>query len=495
MTRSRVQSPSGTKFRVQDRVPVPWSRTGSCSQAQDRVPVPGLCSYDGPALPLGFLAALYLKLLRGFFPGMFFCRRGNRTLRTLSSVVFLTLKLLFTTPSGCVLSFFLLLRLDSGFTTPFSVSGTEGHELGDESGDELGDESGGGVLQEEVYSLRYSGTFLRAYDIIFIIIIFITSTLVFLVVLTLQRYLKPSISSILNSPVPVLSGRTNVSHEDNYKQDGSLLELPCSKREVKVDDVGDVLEVDSSGDAELFVLRPEKQNQPFTVSSVVVLVLSPGLDGQLRVEDAGGDPELLQEQFEPVAPVHRAHKDQRLALDQTQLQQRVDQQELVLLATLDAVLLQLAAVRQLRALELQDHLRGRGHGCEDGTGDHHRVHHQRRQYGVVQQQLLQGLNVLGGLNFFVYSPQQALQVVLEAEGEEQVGLVHHQHLQRRVQHQVLSGELTDLCADRSAFPVTSATRTSLEQNAVNCRIIVWTCWPSSLVGTRTRALTSCSRTL
>jgi len=44
----------------------------------------------------------------------------------------------------------------------------------------------------------------------------------------------------------------------------------CGQREVKVDDVGDVLEVDSSGDAELFVLRPEKQNRHFTVSSSVV---------------------------------------------------------------------------------------------------------------------------------------------------------------------------------------------------------------------------------
>lgn len=47
----------------------------------------------------------------------------------------------------------------------------------------------------------------------------------------------------------------------------------------------------------------------------------------------------------------------------------------------------------------------------------------------------------------------------------------------------------------SAFPEMSATRTSLEQYAVNCLIMVWTCWPSSLVGTRIRAFTSCSRTL
>lgn len=54
---------------------------------------------------------------------------------------------------------------------------------------------------------------------------------------------------------------------------------------------------------------------------------------------------------------------------------------------------------------------------------------------------------------------------------------------------------TDFCADRSAFPEMSATRTSLPQYAVSCRIMVWTCWPSSLVGTRTRALMACSRTV
>lgn len=83
---------------------------------------------------------------------------------------------------------------------------------------------------------------------------------------------------------------------------------------------------------------------------------SPGLDGQLRVEDAGGDPELLQEQFEAVAAVQGSHEHQRLPLNQAQLQQRVDEQELVLLLTLEAVLLQLAAVGQLGALKLQDHL-------------------------------------------------------------------------------------------------------------------------------------------
>lgn len=79
---------------------------------------------------------------------------------------------------------------------------------------------------------------------------------------------------------------------------------------------------------------------------------SPGLNGQLGVENTGRDTKLFQKEFEPVAPVHCSHKHQRLALNQSQPQQRVDQQELVLLLTSDAVLLQLTAVWQLRALKL-----------------------------------------------------------------------------------------------------------------------------------------------
>lgn len=103
------------------------------------------------------------------------------------------------------------------------------------------------------------------------------------------------------------------------------------------------------------------------VASMVCRPCSPGLDGQLRVQHTGRNPKLLQKQFESVASVHRAHKQQRLALNQLQPQQRVDEQELVLLLTLDAVLLQLAAVRQLRALKLQDHLRGHRCRYEDQT--------------------------------------------------------------------------------------------------------------------------------
>lgn len=81
-------------------------------------------------------------------------------------------------------------------------------------------------------------------------------------------------------------------------------------------------------------------------------IVSPGMDRQLRVKNTGRNTKLFHKQFEPVAPVHCSHKHQRLALNQPQPQQRVDEQELVLLLTFDAVLLQLAAVWQLRALKL-----------------------------------------------------------------------------------------------------------------------------------------------
>lgn len=83
---------------------------------------------------------------------------------------------------------------------------------------------------------------------------------------------------------------------------------------------------------------------------------TPGLDGKLRVQHAGRDAELLQEELEAVAALDGADEDQRLSSHQAKLQQGVDQQELVLFFTLDAVLLQLCAVWQLRALKLQRHL-------------------------------------------------------------------------------------------------------------------------------------------
>lgn len=99
------------------------------------------------------------------------------------------------------------------------------------------------------------------------------------------------------------------------------------------------------------------KNKQAPIQSITASV-SPGLHWQLRVEHAGGNAKLLHEQLEPVAPVQRSDKHQRLALNQPQPEQRVDEQELVLLLAPDAVLLQLAAVWQLRALELQDDLKG-----------------------------------------------------------------------------------------------------------------------------------------
>ena len=105
------------------------------------------------------------------------------------------------------------------------------------------------------------------------------------------------------------------------------------------------------------LLKEKQENKTQSSFKKEVRGRLPGLDGQLGVENAGRNAELFQEQLESVASVHRSHKHQRLALNQPQPQQRVDEQELVLLLTLDAVLLQLTAARELRALKLQDHLR------------------------------------------------------------------------------------------------------------------------------------------
>lgn len=111
----------------------------------------------------------------------------------------------------------------------------------------------------------------------------------------------------------------------------------------------------------LYPFSPSNHNLGYHFRKKTV---SPGLHRQLRVKHAGRNAKLFQEQFEPVAPVQRSNKQQCLALNQPQPQQRVDEQELVLLLTLDAVLLQLAAVRKLGALKLQDHLKEHGIKCE-----------------------------------------------------------------------------------------------------------------------------------
>lgn len=89
----------------------------------------------------------------------------------------------------------------------------------------------------------------------------------------------------------------------------------------------------------------------------------PGLHGKLGVQHTSWDTELLEEELEAVAAFHGAHEHQGLAPHQPQLEECVDEQELVLLVTLDAVLLQLTAVRQLGALQLQGHLEQQSRNC------------------------------------------------------------------------------------------------------------------------------------
>lgn len=84
------------------------------------------------------------------------------------------------------------------------------------------------------------------------------------------------------------------------------------------------------------------------------------MNRQFRVQDTSRDAELLQKQLEPVTAVHVADEYERLPSNQAELQERVDEQELILLLTFDAVLLELRAVGQLGTLELQRHLQHGG---------------------------------------------------------------------------------------------------------------------------------------
>lgn len=76
----------------------------------------------------------------------------------------------------------------------------------------------------------------------------------------------------------------------------------------------------------------------------------PRVHRKFGVEDAGGNAELLQEKLEPVTAIQPADEYERLASHQAQFQECVDEEELVLLLTLNAVLLQLEAVWKLGAL-------------------------------------------------------------------------------------------------------------------------------------------------
>lgn len=100
----------------------------------------------------------------------------------------------------------------------------------------------------------------------------------------------------------------------------------------------------------------KQQSSSSSLFHIDNFTVSPGVDWELRVKNAGRNTKLFQEEFEPVAPFDCSDKHQRLALHQAQLQQCVDEKELVFFLTFDAVLLQLAAVWKLRALQLEDYL-------------------------------------------------------------------------------------------------------------------------------------------
>ena len=67
----------------------------------------------------------------------------------------------------------------------------------------------------------------------------------------------------------------------------------------------------------------------------------PGVHRKLGVEHAGRYAELLEEELETVAALHSTHEQQRLPAHQPQFEERVDEQELVLLVAVHAVLRQL----------------------------------------------------------------------------------------------------------------------------------------------------------
>lgn len=57
----------------------------------------------------------------------------------------------------------------------------------------------------------------------------------------------------------------------------------------------------------------------------------PGAGGQLGIEGAGGDPELLEEELEAVAAGGGPHKEQGTSPQHPQFEEGAEQQELLLL--------------------------------------------------------------------------------------------------------------------------------------------------------------------
>ena len=66
--------------------------------------------------------------------------------------------------------------------------------------------------------------------------------------------------------------------------------------------------------------------------------MAAAVSGQFRVENAGVNAELVEEEFESIAFVHRIDEQNRFAGNEFQLEERVHQHELVLFFALELVL-------------------------------------------------------------------------------------------------------------------------------------------------------------
>ena len=72
---------------------------------------------------------------------------------------------------------------------------------------------------------------------------------------------------------------------------------------------------------------------------------------QFRVQDAGVDSELIEEEFEPVTFVDGINEENRLARDEFEFEESVDEDEFVLFFALELVLDELEGWRENGFLE------------------------------------------------------------------------------------------------------------------------------------------------
>jgi hypothetical protein len=138
------------------------------------------------------------------------------------------------------------------------------------------------------------------------------------------------------------------------------------------------------------------------------------VERELRVEDAGLDAKLLEEQLEPVRAVDVGDKDEALAPDELELEQDIGEQELVLLGRLDVVLGQVGGGRGRILLEPEDGRVAQHHPLEEldvlGQGRAH----QERLVDLGQEAARKDLSDVGRV----------------AVREDEVGLVDRQRLER-----------------------------------------------------------------